>query len=183
MEHHEGEDPDRAEDGADSSAYGRRGRARASRGFTTDPVTRWLRRLSLLAALAIGIAVLLRYPSLPETIPTHFNALGEADGWGSRNAVFGLVAVFVPICAGVAWLSAYPGVLQYPFPVTEENAPRVYREGERTIVWLGIAIALLFGGIAGIAVFQLQTAALIGIGIAGCVAAPIIGAVRMSRSL
>jgi uncharacterized membrane protein len=28
------------------------------------------------------------YPSLPETIPTHFNMKGEADGFGERSSIF-----------------------------------------------------------------------------------------------
>lgn len=28
------------------------------------------------------------YPELPETIPTHFNIKGEADGWGGRDSIF-----------------------------------------------------------------------------------------------
>jgi uncharacterized membrane protein len=28
------------------------------------------------------------YPSLPPTIPIHFNMEGKADGWGSRDSVF-----------------------------------------------------------------------------------------------
>ncbi len=40
----------------------------------------------ILLVFAVGI---LLYPSLPERMPTHWNAQGEVDGWGSRNfAVF-----------------------------------------------------------------------------------------------
>ena len=41
------------------------------------------------------------YPSLPESIPTHFNMEGKADAWGSRESVFigplilGFVSIFV----------------------------------------------------------------------------------------
>lgn len=28
------------------------------------------------------------YPNLPDTIPTHFNMYGEADGWGSRESIY-----------------------------------------------------------------------------------------------
>lgn len=58
--------------------------------------------------LFAGIVVLLPfafaawvYPSLPLTIPIHFNMEGKADGWGSRDSVFigpsilGFVSIFV----------------------------------------------------------------------------------------
>ena len=41
------------------------------------------------------------YPSLPPTIPIHFNMEGKADGWGSRESIFigpailGFVSFFV----------------------------------------------------------------------------------------
>ncbi len=41
------------------------------------------------------------YPSLPSTIPIHFNMEGKADGWGSRESIFigpailGFVSFFV----------------------------------------------------------------------------------------
>ena len=39
--------------------------------------------------LLIFIVGILLYPGLPERMPTHWNAQGEVDGWGSRNfAVF-----------------------------------------------------------------------------------------------
>lgn len=43
------------------------------------------------------------YPSLPPTIPIHFNMEGKADGWGSRESIFigpailGFVSFFVYI--------------------------------------------------------------------------------------
>ena len=41
------------------------------------------------------------YPTLPETVPIHFNMEGKADGWGSRESIFigpailGFVSFFV----------------------------------------------------------------------------------------
>lgn len=41
----------------------------------------------VLLAIPFGYATYV-YPSLPETIPTHFNIKGEADGFGGRNSIF-----------------------------------------------------------------------------------------------
>lgn len=41
------------------------------------------------------------YPSLPQTIPTHFNASGEADAWGDKSTIYllptimGITSIFV----------------------------------------------------------------------------------------
>ena len=42
------------------------------------------------------------YPSLPDTIPTHFNIKGEADGWGGRDSIF-----LVPFILGLTGLFTY----------------------------------------------------------------------------
>ncbi len=41
----------------------------------------------ILIAIPFGYAAHI-YPSLPETIPTHFNYKGEADGFGGRDSIF-----------------------------------------------------------------------------------------------
>ena len=42
--------------------------------------------LSLLAA--IFYLTVVNYPSLPDSIPTHFNFRGLPDGWGSKTEIF-----------------------------------------------------------------------------------------------
>ncbi|MGD0016711.1 MAG: DUF1648 domain-containing protein [Verrucomicrobiia bacterium] len=54
------------------------------------------------------IATLIVYPHLPETIPTHWNGHGQADGYGSRSSIFfwpGFMAVILLMFAVVPWLS------------------------------------------------------------------------------
>ena len=42
------------------------------------------------------------YPDLAEQIPTHFNASGKADAWGSKNSIF-----ITPIIMGASSLLVY----------------------------------------------------------------------------
>ena len=46
----------------------------------------------VLIAIPFGYTLYL-YPSLPETIPTHFNIEGKADGWGSKGTMFMLPSI------------------------------------------------------------------------------------------
>lgn len=54
----------------------------------------------LMVLIPFGYAYFL-FPSLPDTIPIHFNAKGEADGWGSKHQIYllptilGAVGLFV----------------------------------------------------------------------------------------
>lgn len=56
----------------------------------------------LILLAAPFIYLLSFYDSLPETIPTHFNSRGEADGFGSK-----IMAFFGPIFMGVISLVVY----------------------------------------------------------------------------
>jgi uncharacterized membrane protein len=46
----------------------------------------WILVLAVIA-IPFGYAIYL-YPQLPDTIPTHFNARGEPDAFGSRNSIY-----------------------------------------------------------------------------------------------
>lgn len=57
---------------------------------------------SAITALAIGFTLAV-YPSLPEKIPTHWNASGDIDGWGSRPWAFLTPAIMVAML-GLLWV-------------------------------------------------------------------------------
>ena len=140
-------------------------------------MTRILRLVALGAIVAIAASLVARYPSMPELVPTHFGAGGEPDAWGSKASVLWLGAVMVAIGALVAVLSTKPRWCNYPTRVTEENAQRLYREGERTLVWLLVALAVVFGGLAHLVVGG--GAGVLGLGLVGVLGVTVAGAVRM----
>jgi uncharacterized membrane protein len=67
----------------------------------------WLTAIGLTVATLAGSALL--YPSLPETIPTHWNIRGEVDGWGSKTWAVWLLpattALFLGFFRLLPWLS------------------------------------------------------------------------------
>jgi hypothetical protein len=152
-------------------------RTRPARTFETGPVTRILRLAALVAVGAIAASLVVRYPSMPELVPTHFGAGGEPDAWGSKASVLWLAGIMVVMTALVALLSARPRWCNYPTPVTEENAQRLYREGERTLVWLLVALTVVFGGLAHLV--GGGGVVLLGLGLAGVLASTAAGIVRM----
>jgi len=65
----------------------------------------WLLEALAAAAVLTVIALIgIHWGSLPERIPTHFNAAGEPNGWGPRNMllILGGVAVGLYIVLSVA---------------------------------------------------------------------------------
>lgn len=49
---------------------------------------RFWRTVSGLVLLIHLAYIIFNYSSLPSTIPTHFNGMGEADAWGSKNSIW-----------------------------------------------------------------------------------------------
>jgi uncharacterized membrane protein len=152
---------------------------RPARTYATGPVTRGIRILALVAVAAITAWLLLRYPTLPETIPTHFDFSGQSDDSGSRANLLVLAGVMVVLAAVLAWLSTKPRALNHLAHLTEENAQRVYREGERLLVWLLVAIVLIYLGTV-LAMLGEQGAALV---IVGLIAMPVVVLVCVVRTV
>lgn len=154
---------------------------RPARTFMTGPWTRWIRRIALLGIGATAAWVLVLYPSLPETVPTHFGGSGQPDAFGDRTTVLWLVALMIGLGALCGWLSTRPRLFNYPGRVTEENAQAVYREGERMMVWVLAAFALVFLGIA-LSIVVGNGAIVIAVGLAGLAASIFAGLIRLSQA-
>lgn len=103
--------------------------------------------LEVIAAVClIGMwgVVLLSWPELPDTIPVHFNAAGEPDGWGSKITLFFLPAIGTFLFAVLTVLSRFPHVYNYPCSITPENARTQYSLARTMIVGLKAELVGLF---------------------------------------
>ena len=99
-----------------------------------------------------GLAVLwvfisMMYNHLPDTVATHFNLAGEADGYGEKRTIF-----MMPIMASLQFiiLSAvqeYPHLFNYPVTITPENVKRQYTNAIRMMRVLKIVLVAIFGTI------------------------------------
>ncbi|GGE67987.1 DUF1648 domain-containing protein [Priestia taiwanensis] len=85
------------------------------------------------------------YPLLPETIPVHFNASGEADGFGSKGNLFILPCITAAIFVGTMIISRFPHMFNHPVKVTEENKERLYKNGRLMLHVMNVEIVLIFG--------------------------------------
>lgn len=57
-----------------------------------------------LMLLAVWVLTITSYSNLPETIPTHFNGEGKADGFGSRINILALPLVATILFVGIQLL-------------------------------------------------------------------------------
>ncbi len=155
---------------------------RPARTYTTGPITKWIRHLTVGIAVVIGVGVLARYPSLPDSIPIHFNLSGEPDSWGPKSSVFLLVGTFTAIVVGITWLSHYPRSFNYIGEVTEANAQEMYRAGEQMIVWVNAACALIYLGVALSVTVSANGAFFVTLGMVALFAVMIAGIARMLQA-
>jgi uncharacterized membrane protein len=111
---------------------------------TADKLVDLLGWLILIALWAITI---INYSSLPDTIPTHFNAAGEADGFGTKVSIIALPVIATLLFIGLTVLNRYPQSFNYPTTITKDNALRQYTLATRMLRYLKLVLVLVFGGI------------------------------------
>jgi uncharacterized membrane protein len=100
--------------------------------------------VSIAALLFSFIYLASKWSELPDTIPTHFNSAGEADGWGSRYVLIILPLLALVLFIGFSVLSRFPHKFNYLVQITEENAYYQYSTGRLLLSWVKLEIVLLF---------------------------------------
>jgi len=74
-------------------------------------------QLELVPLLLLGLTIYLvlsNYSTLPDTIPSHFNAQGVADDWGSKKTIFLFPAVVVPLYIFLSLFNAWISLVKDP---------------------------------------------------------------------
>lgn len=81
---------------------------------------------ALAVAMLIGIfaMVALNWPELPERVPTHFNATGAPDGWGSKTSMWFLPGMAVLLYALLTAASRFQSLINLPLNV-DRSQPEV----------------------------------------------------------
>lgn len=108
------------------------------------PATILEKQLKTLSLVILGVMVIYcvsNFTSLPDEIPIHFNAKGEADDWGTKNILF-----FIPgVCSFLFLMMHFIGKLKpktYNFPVklTEDNARKQVELAREMMQGLNVVI-------------------------------------------
>jgi uncharacterized membrane protein len=98
--------------------------------------------------LALWVWTGTSYSSLPDTIPTHFNAAGEADGFGRKASIVSLPVVASLLYIGLTLLNRVPHSFNFPTPITQDNALRQYTNATRMIRYLKLILVVVLAGIS-----------------------------------
>ena len=95
--------------------------------------------------LLIGIYLAIQaWSNLPTTIPIHFDAAGNADGFGPKGMIWLLPAIGVVMVPAMLFLRRFPWLSTVPFEITEENAAYQYGLIVRLLSLLACFVSLLF---------------------------------------
>ncbi|MEQ8623817.1 MAG: DUF1648 domain-containing protein [Vicingaceae bacterium] len=88
------------------------------------------------------------FDQLPETIPTHFDASGNPDGYDSKDKLWNILSIGGVIYIVLTILNFSPHFFNYLTTITEENAARQYRLATTLLRRLKVLIAICFFEIA-----------------------------------
>lgn len=108
---------------------------------TTDTL---LETVGWMAVVTIWLLTITSYSTLPDTIPIHYNAAGEADGFGAKIHLLMLPLVATVLFAGMTVLNKFPHIFNYPVTITRENVWQQYTVATRIIRYLKLIIVIIF---------------------------------------
>lgn len=100
--------------------------------------------LSILIMIGTVIIAITSWAKLPQTIPTHFNATGQIDGYGSRTSIFILLPITILMYTGLTILEKFPHVYNYVVEINAVNAKKQYLLARSFIKFLKLEIIMLF---------------------------------------
>jgi uncharacterized membrane protein len=95
-----------------------------------------LESIPFIIFLLLILFAVIYYPKIPDTIPTHWNAAGQADGFGGRNSIFVIPIMFFVIL-----------ILFFILPLMEvfrENMLKIYNYYYAFKIIFSLFFAVLF---------------------------------------
>lgn len=108
--------------------------------------TDWtLEVIGLLGIIFTVVIIIISYNDLPDSIPRHFNASGQPDGFSGKSILFVLPAVTLVTYSIMTIGLKFPHVFNYPLEITKENAERQYRNATLMMRVVKTIIVLIFG--------------------------------------
>ena len=109
-----------------------------------DGLTRTLMVVAVLLQVGVLLFVALSYPSLPESVPAHFDGSGEVDRWGSRGNVWVGPGVLALVSALLLLMVRAVRAVNVPVsPVTDAGWQRLYLLSRRMLGWMAAILSLL----------------------------------------
>lgn len=100
--------------------------------------------LGLGALLGATLYVVFRWDTIPEEIPTHFNAAGEIDATGQKRSLLIPLVIGWTVYGLLSLVEAIPAVWNVGIEVAPENREAVLRSTRTMLALLKLELALWF---------------------------------------
>jgi hypothetical protein len=84
---------------------------------------------------------------LPPSIPTHYSVSGIPDAYGGKGSLLALPIISICLAALLIFLTRYPHRYNYRWPITVENAPRLYYLARLLLRWIALELVWMFCGL------------------------------------
>jgi uncharacterized membrane protein len=122
-------------------------------GDSLDKSDKIWETISLLLLITNILIIVFSLPKLPDIIPIHFNLAGEANGWGSKNTLWIMFAITIPMYALLTFISGKPEL--YRSRMSENNMEEQLRLTSKMTRIMKTVVLLIF---VMVTVFMVQTA-------------------------
>lgn len=109
-----------------------------------QPADKILEVMGYVALAVFWIFVSYAYSVMPETIPTHFNLAGEADGFGDKGTIFLMPIIGTLLFIVLSVVQQRPHTFNYLTEITPENAEKQYTNAVRMMRFLKVGLVVVF---------------------------------------
>jgi uncharacterized membrane protein len=109
-----------------------------------EPLDNIVDLISATVLTMIVVYTAINFSDLSDTIPTHFNASGEPDGFGDKLYIWLLPAIGIATFTVLFVGNKFPHFHNYKFNITEDNALKNYRFMTRVFRFTNLFVAVLF---------------------------------------
>lgn len=109
-----------------------------------EPLDNIVDLMSATILTMIVVYTAINFSDLSDTIPTHYNASGEPDGFGNKMYIWLLPAIGIITFIVLFVLNKFPHLHNYKFNITQDNALKNYRFMTRVFGFTALFITILF---------------------------------------
>lgn len=88
--------------------------------------------------------VVLKFNTMPQTVPIHFNVFGQADSYGDKGNILFLLAVEVGIYILMTVYMSSPSAWNIPVKITEKNKEKAYEYIKNMAVIIKLEVQIMF---------------------------------------
>lgn len=87
---------------------------------------KFLEALALLILLGSIIYLIISWSTIPDTLPSHYNAKGVITNWSGKGNLLIIPIISIILYAGLTALTFFPNIWNAPVEITEKNKSFAY---------------------------------------------------------